>query len=830
MNITIILASILLIIAAAVFVLAVFFTVKIQSKGRITRALSLSLFLITLPKKVKQENKEEQKKDKEVIAVMEQLYASLSYLKSKKGAFKYGRPYMVFEIATPETGEEIAFYLAVPKSYENVIEKQIHGFYPEASVQKTPDYNIFNPNGAATGSYLKLARSYVLPIKTYQNLETDPLNQITNTLSKLAEKGEGAAIQIVFCPAVAKWQKMGLKIAREMQKGKDYDQARAAAKKGIAGKTLDAFVKAMDSSKKEGSSPKPEEQKPVTGGQEEIIKALENKASKLGFETNIRLMASADSQQRAQEILNQIESSFVQFNAPNLNNFKACRVKGKALKKLIFQYAFRLFSQKQSSILCAEELTSILHFPTAYTETPKLKFLKAELAGPPANLPKEGLILGKNIYRGQEAIVRLQRNDRRRHLYIIGQTGTGKSNLMRNLIIQDIQNKEGICLIDPHGDFVESILGFIPKDRAEDVILLDPSDLERPLGLNLLEYNPKYPEHKTFIINELISIFDKLYDLKTTGGPMFEQYTRNALQLLMDDPSDRYTLMEVPRVMADAEFRRGLLDKCQNIVTKDFWIKEAEKAGGESSLANIVPYVTSKFNVFIANDYMRPIIGQSQSSINFRQIMDQKKILLVNLSKGRLGDINSSLLGLIVTGKLLMATFTRTDVPEEQRHDFFLYMDEFQNFATDSISTILSEARKYRLCLTVAHQFIGQLEEKIRDAVFGNVGSMVAFRIGADDAEFLDKQFAPIFSQSDLLNIDNYNAYIKLLIEGKTSLPFSILVDPPQQENIEIAYIIKELSRLKYGRDRKTVDQEILARYRLSQPVNAAPFIDSTVK
>jgi len=210
--------------------------------------------------------------------------------------------------------------------------------------------------------------------------------------------------------------------------------------------------------------------------------------------------------------------------------------------------------------------------------------------------------------------------------------------------------------------------------------------------------------------------------------------------------------------------------------------------------------------------------------------MDQKKILLVNLSKGRLGDINSSLLGLIVTGKLLMATFTRTDVPEEQRHDFFLYMDEFQNFATDSISTILSEARKYRLCLTVAHQFIGQLEEKIRDAVFGNVGSMVAFRIGADDAEFLDKQFAPIFSQSDLLNIDNYNAYIKLLIEGKTSLPFSILVDPPQQENIEIARITKELSRLKYGRDRKIVDQEILARYRFNQPVNATPFIDSTVK
>ena len=295
---------------------------------------------------------------------------------------------------------------------------------------------------------------------------------------------------------------------------------------------------------------------------------------------------------------------------------------------------------------------------------------------------------------------------------------------------------------------------------------------------------------------------------------MFEQYTRNALLLLMDDPAEAVTLMDVPRVMADAVFRKRLLNKCRNIVVRDFWEKEAEKAGGEAALANIVPYVTSKFNTFIANDFMRPIIGQSTSSLNFREIMDKKKILLVNLSKGRLGDINAYLLGLIVVGKLLMASFSRIDLPEELRNDFYLYIDEFQNFTTDSISTILSEARKYKLCLIIAHQFIKQVPEKIRDAVFGNVGSMMTLRVGAEDAEFLVKQFAPIFDQSDLINLDNFNAYVKLLINNLTSKPFNIAFPRAPQENKEIADALKELSRLKYGRDRNLVEQEIASRYK----------------
>jgi len=829
----------LLLALAIIVVGGLLFVRQLKNKGRLTRALNMSLFLITLPKKkVKREEGEAPKSEKDIISVMEQLYASLNNIRETKDVFIYGQPHLVFEIATPQIGEEIAFYLSLPRGYEDVIEKQIHGFYPEASITKTEDYNIFNPEGVSTGSYLKLAKSYVLPFKTYQNLEKDPLNEITNTLSKLEEKGEGAAIQITIRPTLSKqWSSLGLKIAKEMQQGKNYELAKIKAERGWFFRNLGYVFEVLKGPSRQKTEPEQSseagEKSALTPLQEEVIKSLEGKASKVGFDVNLRLLVSAGNQQRAEQMLSHLEAAFVQFNAPNLNQLKSFRLKrGRALKKMIYNFSFRFFNERQKTLLNTEELTSLFHFPTTTMETPKIKFLKAEPAAPPANMPKEGAIFGKNLYRGIETVIRLQKDDRRRHLYVIGQTGTGKSVFMRNMIVQDIKEGHGVGVLDPHGDSIEGVLGLVPKERAEDVVVLDPADLERPLGLNMLEYDPKYPEQKTFVVNELMNIFDKLYDLKATGGPMFEQYTRNALLLLMDDPSEKFTLMEVPKVLADKEFRDRLLAKCKNMIVKDFWEKEAEKAGGDAALQNIVPYITSKFNVFIANDYMRPIIGQSSSSLNFRQIIDEQKILLVNLSKGRLGDVNSSLLGLIVTGKLLMAAFSRIDIAEEQRQDFYLYMDEFQNFATDSIATILSEARKYRLCLTMAHQFIGQLEDKIREAVFGNVGSMVSFRVGADDAEFLIKQFEPVFDTNDLINVDNFNAYIKLMINNETSKPFNLLTYPPEKDNPAVNKAIKELARLKYGRDKTIVEQEISSRWHSDVPVEATapPSPDMEVK
>ncbi len=799
--------------------LSLYLVVKlIQGKGRVVRALNMSLFLVSVPKLAADDKAK--KPFKELVAVMEQFYASLSNLKEKGwSAFLYGQPVFAFEMAVQNVGEEICFYVACPRRLQNVMEKQIHGFFPTADVRPAQDYNIFNPQGVSLASYIFPNRGISLPIRTYQGLDADPLNEIVNALSKLDTTGEGAAIQLIIKPLTAKrWRKMALRIAREMQKGRHYDLATLQVDRNWFVRLTDILSGTGPASSQVLFTP----QKPatplgppsVTPLNTEIIKALEAKANKVAYEANINLIVSAKMPEQAEALLLQLESSFAQFNTANLNSLKTSRLRaGRALKNLLYNFSFRIFDNSRPIVLSTEELASIFHFPTTEVDTPKVKFIRSKQAAPPPNMPSDGLILGKNTFRGVETVVRLQRNDRRRHLYIVGQTGTGKTSAMQGMLAQDVVT-EGLGVIDPHGEFADYVLGCVPKERAEDVVYFNPADLERPMGLNMLEYDPKYPEQKTFIVNELISIFDKLYDLKTTGGPIFEQYTRNALQLLMDDPAEGATLMDVPRVLADAAYRKRLLAKCQNIVVKDFWEKEAEKAGGEAALVNIVPYITSKFNTFIANDFMRPIIGQSQSAFNFREIMDGKKILIVNLSKGRLGDLNAYLLGLIIVGKLMMAAFSRVDTPEEERPDFYLYLDEFQNFTTDSISTILSEARKYKLCLTVAHQYVKQVPEKIRDAVFGNIGSMLVMRVGAEDAEVLVKQFAPVFDQNDLINLDNFNACAKLLINNLTSKPFNVVFDRPPKESREIIEALKELSRLKYGHDRTLVEQTIASHYK----------------
>jgi hypothetical protein len=781
------------IIAAGVVVLLLVFWLvykKWKERGFLGRGMNLQLFLVTLPQRIEKEKGKEVSLE-EFLKTSQQFYSSLAGIKEKSRIKRWflGNPAFVFEVAVHRLGEQIYFYVACPRFLAAMIEKEILGFWSKAQVQPVPDYNIFNPAGIAVASRAHLKESPAVPLRSFKEFGVDPLSAVTSVFTKLAREDEGAAVQIVIRPTRKAIKKRGQKMIDSIHK---LTQPKPS---------------------KPGEAPKP--MITLTPIQQQKINAISEKISQPLFDVNLRLLASAPGKERAEQILIELESAFDQFSHPLLNQivFKKPKLKWN-LKKLFYRFSFRIFNEQESIVLSAGELAGIFHFPSPQLLTPHVKWLKAKQAPAPDNLPEEGLLVGQNIFRDWKKEVRILDDDRRRHFYIIGQTGTGKSVLLQEMIKQDMEAGKGVCLIDPHGDFAGKVLSLVPPSRAEDVIYFDPSDAERPLGLNMLEYDAKSPGAKTFVVNELLAIFDKLYNLTVHGfgGPMFEQYMRNALLLIMEDPESGSTLIEVPKVLADSAFRKYKLSKCKNVVVKNFWELEAEKAGGEAALANMVPYITSKLNIFIANDLVRPIISQQQSSIDLRQIMDEGKILIVNLPKGKLGDINCYLLGMIIIGKILLAAYSRADLPEEERRDFYLYIDEFQNVATETLTKALAEARKYRLSMTFGHQFIGQLEEEKRKAIFGNVGTILTFRVGPEDAKTLLVQFEPVFDEEDLVNIDNYHAAFRLLIKGETSRPFNIKTYPPSKGNPEVARLIKEYSRVKYGRDRALVEGELYQR------------------
>lgn len=786
-----------------------------QRSGSAARAFGMQVLAIRVPKEASGEDPNAQTSQQQIqekIGVMETIFATIGALHAERGftAWLVGRgDHFSFEMVAHK--DKITFYTAVPAVYRNFIEEQIHAQYPDAQIDDVPDYNMFSPTGVVLASHLILRRQSAFPIKTYRKLESDPLNSLTNAMSKV--KGEdGAAIQFVVRSAEKQWRSAGLKIAREMQQGKKLKDVQGGSILKGVGKELAGLASTAKPGEKKSNEPYR-----LSPLEEEMVKGLEEKSAKAGLDVNVRIVVSAATPPTAQMYINDILGAFGQYNIYEYGN-SFVKAGQSRQASIVRHFIYRHLDHRYSFVLNSEELASLFHMPLPSTETPKIDWLLSRRALPPSNLPTEGLLLGHSEYRGHDYQIRMKPADRRRHSYIIGKSGTGKSEFMKSLVKQDIEEGRGVCVIDPHGDFAEDALSFVPRERAEDVIYFSPADTERPMGLNMLEYDPRYPEQKTFVINEMLKIFDKLYDLKSTGGPMFEQYMRNAMMLIMDDPASGSTLMEIPKVLADEDFRAYKLSKCTTQVVKDFWTKEAQKAGGEASLQNMVPYITSKLTPFIANDIMRPIIGQQESAFNVRQAMDEGKILLLNLSKGKLGDINAYLIGMVLVGKILMAALSRTDMDPASRKDFYLYIDEFQNFLTDSISSILSEARKYGLDLIIAHQFIGQLTEKggstlIRDAIFGNVGSMFAFRIGSEDAEFLEKDFTPVFNKFDLINVEAYTCNAKILIDNTASRPFNMKPYRPQPPaDTELAGMIRELSRYKYGRKRELVEALIRER------------------
>lgn len=763
------------------------------------KSLDMKLFEITLP-----EPTEDNKKGlKELLSAMEQFYAGMHSI--GEGRHNYNRNHFTLEIAISEGSEQFVFYTAVPSHKAELFEKQILGVHSHAKVTEvTDDYNIFNKNSAIAGSYAKLAHNDAYPIKLYDHIEYDPLNIILNVFSKIKKEGEGAAIQFTICPEDDEVIK-DLHIALDdVKNGMSVRTARSVTRQ--FGKEFGQLAKDMIFGAKNNKKP----EKKVN---DRAVEAITEKVKSTIMATNIRIVTSADTEFRAKQILSDIESSFNQFTDSDRNGFNFHNAKGSELTRLVHDYSYRTFSDSYHMPLNLKELATVFHFPYSISDSPQLKQAKAGIAPAPVEMGNDGIVIGANDYRGKVTDIHFGSEDRMRHMYVIGQTGTGKTTIMKNMIAQDIRAGHGVCYIDPHGTDIQDILSYVPKERIDDVIYFDPAYTPRPMGLNMLEFDPKYPEQKTFVVNELMGIFNKLFDMKTSGGPMFEQYFKNSAFLIMEDPESGCTLLEISRVLSDKAFRDMKLEKCKNPIIKQFWVN-AEQTTGDQSLANFVPYITSKFDNFISNDIMRPVVLQEKSVFNFREIMDNKKILLVNLSKGRLGDINANLIGLLLVGKIQMAALSRVDMYGQKMNDFFLYIDEFQNVTTDSISSILSEARKYRLSLTVAHQYISQLEEKIKNAVFGNVGSMAVFRVSAEDAEFLESKFKPVFTKQDIMKIDNYNAYVSMLIKGQPTKPFNIKTFMPPQGNPAIVESLKELSYLKYGRDRDEVEEEIMNKYR----------------
>jgi len=530
--------------------------------------------------------------------------------------------------------------------------------------------------------------------------------------------------------------------------------------------------------------------------------ANKEKLSKPLFKVNLRLVASAPSQFRLKEILGNFIDSFSQFSDIRENELKV--IKPKNIKDFYFGFAFRQFDEQETMILNSEELASIFHFPISSGAFPRIKWLKSKEVKPPAGLSKRGVVIGENIFRGQVQPINLDYPDRNYHLEILGQPGTGKSTSIINLAIADIKQGKGVAIVDPEGDIIKGVLGNIPEERKSDVIYFDPTDIENPFGLNLLELRSGTPEEKDFIVEETTSLFQKIFSGQSSP-PAFDRYLKNSIQLLLSgNPANPATLLDIPRIFTDYVFRHKKIEQSGNAELVKFFKNEI-------GLHDILPFITSRFNNFIANDYIRPIIGQTRSAFNFRKAIDDGKIILVNLSKSRLGDSNANLLGTIFAEKIALAAFSRMDQPEEQRRPFYFYLDEFHNYITDSLAILLASASKYGLILNMAHRSINELSPALTNLI-NNFGSIIVFRTGLDDAKILIDKFEPDFSVNDFMNVDNFNAYARILIKEGLSQPFNIRILLPPAADLVLAEEVKKVSRIVYNQNRQKVEMEIYER------------------
>ena len=758
---------------------------------------------------------------KEVLGVMDHLYTSLHSIYSSR-VRRFWRGQQFFSVEYAALAGEILFFFVCPRAAAAGIEKNITSFYPDVVIDQVEDYNIFTDQSVATGQVLLPTKGCTASLRTYQALKSDPLSNITNAFSKLSTT-EGAAVQFILRPEKDGWQKKLQGKATALLNPK---KTRAKWWNPIS--WLSAIWTLVTSNDDvvdlQGEQSSNER---VTTHQEEYSKAVDEKASTPGFSCIVRIMTSADTQDRADEIYEDVHNAFGQFCDIRGNTLMRPKIinKQQVIRHFIRRYPYRTMKQTLTSpkmILGSAELTSLFHFPNIkYNKVETIKWQKSKVAPVPKNIPTEGLHLGANTHRGEKKKIFMNNEDRFRHFYIIGQTGTGKSSIIQLMARQDFHQGNGMCVIDPHGSLIEDLLPYIPRERADDVIYFNPADTERPMGLNLLE--AKDAEERDLVALDAMNMMVKMFG-NEVFGPRIQDYFRNGCLTLMEDVEEGGAITDLVKLFTDEEWQKYKVSKVQNPIVKAFWEKQMAQTGDREK-KEMIPYFAAKFGQFYTNTLIRNIVGQTKSAFDLAECMRDGKIVLMNLSKGLIGDINSQLLGMIVVSKIQVAAMRRQREDKESRRDFFLYIDEFQNFVTDSIESILSEARKYRLGLILAHQYIDQLEKQdklsggtsLKGAVFGNVGTMMMYKIGPQDAEHCGKEMAPVFSEQDLVNLEAFRGAMKLSIDGQPSRPFSIEVPRPwldtsypKDEQASDAY--KQLSRLTYGRQKDFVDREILRR------------------
>lgn len=725
----------------------------------------------------------------------------------------YGQRHVSFEIVAKNG--LVRYYAVVPTVLIDAIQQALAAAYPSSRLEEVAEHVVFSEVGKMSGTIggeFTLKKDFSAPIATYSETKRDASRALLNAFSA-AGKEDGIGLQILIRPASESWINESRKRVEKIKKNR---AAGKSSQSGLGGGIFavrditEALWRPPNSAENRQTEHNVDTQ--LTAAEQQAIEAIEDKTRYPGFETLVRVVVSSNTAAQSQTLLRNVISAFALFDSPSNNGFKFTLSKN--IDELVSSYIFRFFPQSiRSNILNSIELASLFHLPDQNSiPTSQVQRQMSKQVDGPTQVMEEGLLLGYNEFRGAKKPIRLTDKDRRRHIHIIGQTGVGKSILQENLAYQDMMDGRGFTFVDPHGDSVEALLSKVPKERVEDVVYFNPSDMENPIGLNMFEFD--HPDQKDFLVQEAISMLYGLYDPGHTGivGPRLEHIFRNCALLLMSDPAGG-TFIDIPKLLIDEEFMKSKLKYVTDQQVLDFWTKEFPASQRSSEAGEVISWVVSKFGPFISNDAMRNIIGQTKSGFNFSDIMNNRKILLVNLSKGKMGDLNSKLLGIIFVMKFQAAAMARASMPEEERQDFTLYVDEFQNFATDSFETILSEARKYRLSLTLGNQFMTQLKEDLREAIIGNVGTTITGRIGITDAEIMVKRYAPVFDAEDLTKLPNYQSVCVAQIQGVPSAPFSMSWVPPMgQPNQQLSDALKRLSAAKFGRPRAKVEQEIFAR------------------